>query len=98
MVTFRQPTALSRVTIQAGLADGNDERSRQARPRQVDLLFSDGTCTVLDLTDSAGAQHVDVKAAGVTSVRAVIVDAYAPRDATSSPLVSVSELSFQRQK
>jgi hypothetical protein len=98
VLTFRQPDAVRRVTIEAGLADGNDERGRQARPRQVDLLFSDGTCTVLDLTDSAAAQHVDVKVNGVTSVRATIVDAYDARDATGTPLVSISELSFQRQK
>jgi hypothetical protein len=98
VVTFKQPSAVARVIVAAGLADGNDERARQARPRQLDLLFSDGTCKVFDLTDTAAAQHLDVKAAGVTSVRVVIVDAYDARDATGNPLVSLSELTFQRQK
>jgi hypothetical protein len=98
VITFKQPSAVARVIVQAGLAEGNDERPRQARPRLVDLLFSDGTCTPVDLTDSAGPQQFDVKAAGVTSVRAVIVDAYDARDATGPPLVSLSELTFQRQK
>jgi hypothetical protein len=98
LVTFRQPASLNRVTMLAGLAEGNDERARQARPRQVDLLFSDGTCTVFDLTDTPTAQHVDVNAAKITSVRVVIVDAYPARDARGTPLVGISEVGFQRRK
>ncbi|MEN3359145.1 MAG: hypothetical protein V7637_3127 [Mycobacteriales bacterium] len=98
VVTFKQPSAVARVIVQAGLADGNDARAQQARPRQLDLLFSDGTCVPFDLTDTAAAQHIDVKAAGVTSVRVVIVDAFDARDATGTPLVSLSEVTFQRQK
>jgi hypothetical protein len=98
VLTFRQPATINRVTIAAGLAEGNNERPQQARPRQVDLLFSDGTCTVFDLADSPGGQHVDVNAAKVTNVRVVIVDAYPPRDAGGAPLVSLSEVGFQQRK
>jgi hypothetical protein len=98
VVTFRQPASLNRVTMLPGLSESNDQRFRQARPRQVDLLFSDGACTVFPLQDDPTAQHIDVKATNVTSVRVVIVDAYPPRDATGPPLVSISEISFQRQR
>jgi hypothetical protein len=98
VITFRQPDAIRRVTVQAGLADGNDQRTQQARPRELDLLFSDGTCTVFDLTDSAAAQTVNVRVNGATSVRATIVDAYDAQDATGRPLIAISEISFQRQK
>jgi hypothetical protein len=92
-IAFRRPATIERVTVRAGLAKGNDKRTQQARPRQLDILFSDGTCRVADLADDAGEQRIDVKAVDATHARVVIVDAYPPSD-QGDGLVSLSEISF----
>jgi hypothetical protein len=97
LVTFRGPAAVERITVRAGLAKGNDKRSLQYRPRRLDVLFSDGTCRVLDLADDAGAQTVAAKAAGVTNARIVVVDAYPPSD-RGDGLVSLSEIGFEARR
>jgi hypothetical protein len=97
LVTFRKPAAVERITVRAGLAKGNDKRTLQYRPRQLDVLYSDGTCRVVDLADDAGEQAVGAKAAGVTSARIVIVDAYPPSD-RGDGLVSLSEIGFEARK
>ena len=97
LVTFGQPTSIDRVVFRGGLAKGNDTRTLQARPRRLDVLFSDGTCAVADLGDDAGPQKVGAKAAAVTNARVVIVDVYPPADGGES-LVSLSEVSFERRK
>jgi hypothetical protein len=96
-VTFRRPATVDRIVVRAGLAKGNDKRATQARPRQLDILFSDGTCKVADLTDDAEAQTVEVTASGVAHARIVIVDAYPPSD-QGDGLVSLSEIAFQTRR
>jgi len=97
LITFRTPADVERVVIRAGLADGNDKRALQYRPRRVDIRFSDGTCQVADLADKAEPQTIGVKAAGATLARVVIVDVYAPADA-GDELVSLSEIGFEARR
>jgi hypothetical protein len=98
VVTFRQPSTLDRVTVLPGLAEDNDQRFRQARPKQLDLLFSDGTCEVVDLQDDPGAQHKDITVSNATNVKVTIIDAYPVRDAAGPPVVAISEISFQHKR
>jgi hypothetical protein len=98
LVTFPQSATVGRLSVRAGLADGNDERARQAHPRQLDVQFSDGSCIPLDLADTPDAQQFDITTAAVTSARIVIVDVYPARDTPGVPLVSLSEVTFQRRK
>ncbi|HEU4423169.1 MAG TPA: hypothetical protein VFR67_11605 [Pilimelia sp.] len=94
LVTFRTPGDIERVVIRGGLAEGNDKRALQHRPRRLDIRFSDGTCQVAELDDKAGPQTIGVKAAAATHARVVIVDAYPPSDAGDG-LVSISEIGFE---
>jgi hypothetical protein len=96
-ITFKSPAAVDRIVVRAGLAKGNDKRALQARPRRLDILFSDGSCKVADLADDAEAQTVDVAATGVAHARIVIVDAYPPSD-QGDGLVSLSEIAFQTRR
>jgi hypothetical protein len=93
VVAFQQEAGIARVLIRAGLAENNDNRQLQSRPKQVDILFSDGTCYTAELTDDAGEQEVAVDATA-TEARLVIVDAYPPADAGDG-LVSLSEITFE---
>jgi hypothetical protein len=98
IVTFRRPARVDRLSISAGLAEANDQRTRQARPRAIDVVFSDGTCVSADLTDTAGAQSVAVNIAETTTARLVIVDVFAARDierGVRDVMVSLSEVTFQ---
>ncbi len=95
LVTFRQPVSVDRLTVNAGLAEDSDERLRQARPRQLDVRFSDGTCAQVDLADVPTAQPVKVHAQLVTRARVVVVDAYPARDRPKVLLMSLSELTFE---
>jgi hypothetical protein len=94
LVTFRTPADVERVVVRAGLAEGNDKRALQHRPRVLDIRFSDGTCRVAELADKAGPQTIDVKAAAATHARVVIVGVYPPADAGDG-LVSLSEVAFE---
>jgi hypothetical protein len=98
LVTFPQAATVSRLSIRAGLAAGNDERSRQAQPRVLDVQFSDGSCTTVELANTPDAQQFPVTTGAATSARIVIADVYPAPDAQGPPLVSLSEVTFQRRK
>jgi hypothetical protein len=93
LITFSQEAAVERVVIRAGLAENNDGRELQSRPKQVDILFSDGTCYTAELSDGADAQEIAVEATA-SEARLVIVDAYPPADAGDG-LVGLSEVTFE---
>jgi len=95
LVTFRQPVAVERISVAAGLPDGNDERLRQARPRELDVLFSDGSCAVVQLRDSPDVQSIDVRTQEVTNARVVITDVYPAKDQSGDALATLGEVSFE---
>jgi hypothetical protein len=94
VITFQQEASIERVMIRAGLAENNDQRELQSRPKQVDILFSDGSCYTAELSDDAGPQEIAVDATA-SEARLVIVDAYPPADTGSDGLVSLSEITFE---
>jgi hypothetical protein len=93
LIPFREEAAINRVVIRAGLAENNDKRQLQSRPKQVDILFSDGTCFTAELSDEAGGQEIAVEATA-SDAQLVIVDAYPPADAGDG-YVSLSEVTFE---
>jgi hypothetical protein len=96
LITFRREAAVERVTIRAGLAGNNDQRALQFRPKLVDILFSDGTCSTVELGDGADAQKIEVKATALHA-RVTIVDVYRPSD-QGDGLVSLSEVTFETRR
>jgi hypothetical protein len=80
LVPFANPASVERVAIRSGLAEGNNQRTLQARPRRIELSFSDGTCLPYQLANSPGEQRIRVKATGVDQVRLTIIDVYPPED------------------
>jgi hypothetical protein len=93
LVTFGQEASVNRVTIRSGLAESNDHRQLQFRPKQVDILFSDGNCYTAELIDDPGGQEIAVDATA-SEARLVIVDTFPPADAGDG-LVSLSEVTFE---
>jgi hypothetical protein len=98
LVTFPQPATVSRLTIRAGLAAGADERTRQAQPRVLDIQFSDGSCQPVELANTPDAQQFKVTTGSSTSARIVVADVYPAPESQGTPLVSLSEITFQRRK
>jgi hypothetical protein len=93
-VDFTRPVDVDRLTVRAGLDRANPNWATQARPRVLDLVFSDQTCKRLTLADQAAPQHLSVGAKEVTSVVVRVVDAFPARDGAGQA-VALSELTFE---
>jgi hypothetical protein len=93
---FAAPTQIDRVTIQAGLDPGSPDRLKQARPRTVDMAFSDGQCVRQQLLDVFDPVNIAVPAAQAESVRIRIVDVYPPRSGQGD-LAAISEVTFSQR-
>jgi hypothetical protein len=98
LVTFDRPVQIDRVSVAAGLADGNPQRDLQARPRAIDVLFSDGTCQTENLTDNAAEQQFKTEVKSVTSVRLTVVEVYPPSDPAQTVLVGLGEVRFETRE
>jgi hypothetical protein len=77
VLTFGSPVDLDRVGITAGASEKPEDFVAQPRPKQLHLVFSDGSSADLNLKDSADFQTFSVKARDVTSVQMQIVSVYA---------------------
>jgi hypothetical protein len=106
LLTFSGQSSVDRVTIRPGLSGDNPQRVQQARPKTVDVLFSDGTCLTRQLADKPDPQEFDVKVGGATGAQLAIIDVYsagadAPGGAAAGAgpqnLVAVSEIGFQHR-
>jgi hypothetical protein len=94
---FEQPTRLDRITIQAGLNPESPERLKQARPRVVDMLLSDGQCLRQEeLPNSFEPFNVAAPGGEVESVKMQIIDVY-PAESGAGDLVAVSEITFSQR-
>ena len=93
---FAEPTQIDRVAIQAGLDPESPERLKQARPRIVDMQFSDGQCLRQELPDSFAPLNINVPAAQTDSVTLNVVTVY-PAQSGAGDLVSISEVTFSRR-
>jgi hypothetical protein len=96
-VSFTQDTKVDRITVRAGLDRNNQQWSKQARPRTIDVRFSDGSCKRLDLKDEFGAQRFSVQAAAANGAIVTIVDAYPQHDGPGG-LVALSEITFEARR
>jgi len=95
-LTFAQPVAVDRVTIQAGIDPANAEATRQVRPRTVDILFSDGQCYRAVLEDRFDPQPVDVDVLEATGAELRVVDGYPALDGPGD-LATLGELTFSHR-
>lgn len=94
-VLFERPSEVNRVTVRAGLDRSLEDWSKQARPRQIDVGFSDGTCIRATLDDRAEPQQLENLEVGqVDSATLTLVDAY-PALAGEGRLIAVSEIAFE---
>ena len=97
VVSLAQASRVDRVTIQPGLQRDNPNWSKQARPRTVELRFSDGTCQRISLGDAFEPQTFDVEARAVSDVQVVILDAY-PQQEGRGDLTAISEIGFAARR
>jgi hypothetical protein len=94
---FEQPTRLNRITIQAGLSTESPDRLKQARPRVVDMLLSDGQCLRQEeLPDLFEPFNITAPGREVDSVTMQIIDVYPPASGAGE-LVAVSEITFSQR-
>jgi zinc-ribbon domain len=78
--------------IEAGLAEGDERRLQQNRPKVLELRSSDGTCQPVALTDRAAVQTVRLPEPVSTDVLLVdVVDVY-PAQPGTTDLVAISEI------
>lgn len=95
-VRFAEPSPVDRVTLLAGLSADSPDRLKQARPRVVDMLFSNQQCVRQEVPDSAAPLEIAVDIPDVTSVAIQTVDAY-PAQSGAGDLVAFSEITFSRR-
>lgn len=95
-VRFAGPSPVDRVTLLAGLHADSVDRLKQARPRVVDMLFSNQQCVRQEVPDSAAPLDIAVDIPEVTSVAVQIVDAH-PAQSGAGNLVAFSEITFSRR-
>jgi hypothetical protein len=96
-VDLGQVTRVDRVVVRSGLdRERTTEWARQARPKTLDLAFSDSTCRRVDLADEAGPQTLQVDIAEASGARVTVVDAYPAKDGAGR-LASLGEIEFLRK-
>lgn len=95
-VRFDEPSQVHRVTLLPGLHADSADQLKQARPRVVDMLFSNQQCVRQEVPDAAAPFDVDLDIPEVTSVSVQTVDAF-PAQSGAGDLVAFSEITFSRR-
>jgi hypothetical protein len=95
-VRFAGPSRVDRVTLLPGLPADSADRLKQARPRVVDMLFSNQQCVRQEVPDSAAPLDINLEVPEVASVTVQVVDAY-PAQSGAGNLVAFSEITFARR-
>ncbi len=89
------PTAVTRLSFLAGVQSSRDAYDGNPRPRNVTVSFDGGQALPLKLTDTFGAQRVDIPSefgiAAAQTIRITIIDAYPAKKTTyaGSPTATV---------
>jgi len=78
VLTFPAPTNVREIGVEAGLADGDDQRGARYRPRTLRLDWAGGECQSVRLDDGPGLQRFGVRQGEVTGVTVTVVSGYAP--------------------
>ena len=93
VMTLPEAVEVAKISIQPGLEAGDPARAAQLRPTLVEVRFDDGTCTPVELDDSAGFQDHRLDGPRTTTVRLTLVDAAPPTDLEASRgVVSIGEV------
>jgi hypothetical protein len=95
-VRFAGPSRIDRVTLLPGLPADSPDRLKQARPRVVDMLFSNQQCVRQEVPDAAAPLDIAIEVPEVASVAVQVVDAY-PAQSGAGNLVAFSEITFSRR-
>ena len=83
---------VKKISVAAGLPEGDSRRMLQWRPKTIQLSFSNGQCQQLVLEDVPGLQEKDLDAVDTSQVMLSIVDAYPPATDQPDDEISVTEL------
>ena len=97
VVSLPEPTKITKVSLQAGLAEGDPDRAGQFSPTRVELLYDNGECDQIDLDDKAGFQDHRLSAPETTTLRIRVLAATPPTDeALSQGKVGLGEVRIYR--
>jgi hypothetical protein len=99
VITLPEPTEITKVSLQAGLAEGDPDRAGQWSPTRVELVYDDGQCDQVDLDEKAGLQDSRLSGPETTTVRMRVLDAAPPTDsALSADKVGLGEVRIYRAR
>lgn len=76
ILTFDEPVDINRMGFTLGGSSEPDDFQSHPRPKEVHLVFSDGSTKDITLKDKADFQRIAVKARDVTTVQVQIVSVY----------------------
>jgi hypothetical protein len=93
VLTFRQPTDVREIGIEAGLPADDPQLGARWRPQTLELRWSTGACQVVQLAKEPGLQRFPVEQGEVTDVTVVIVAGYPP-DTQGADRLDIGEITF----
>jgi hypothetical protein len=93
VLTFRQPTDVREIGIEAGLPPDDPQLAARWRPQTLELRWSTGACQVVQLAKEPGLQRFPVEQGEVTDVTVVIVAGYPP-DTQGADRLDIGEITF----
>lgn len=89
ILTFDVPAEIARVGFTPGASAKPEEFVAKGRPKELHLVFSDGSSADISLEDKAEFQDFDVVAKGVTRVEVQIVSVYGSLQSEDCALAEV---------
>jgi hypothetical protein len=92
-LTFRQPTNVREIGIEAGLPPDDPQLAARWRPETLELHWSNGACQAVQLAKGPELQRFAVDQDTVTGVTIVIVTGYPP-DTQGSDRLDIGEVTF----
>jgi len=92
-LTFRQPTNVREIGIEAGLPADDPQLAARWRPQTLELHWSNGACQAVQLAKGPELQRFTVDQDTVTGVTVVIVAGYPP-DTQGSDRLDIGEVTF----
>jgi hypothetical protein len=97
VVSLPEPTKITKISLQAGLAEGDPDRAGQFSPTKVELVYDNAECDQIDLKNKAGFQDHRLSAPETTTLRIRVLAATPPTDeALSQGKVGLGEVRVYR--
>ena len=101
VIRFAEPTAVTRVILNAGLDPADTNRNGQRPPRLVDIRLSDGRCQRVELTEDVADQEFALGGGQATAAEIQVVGVYPQRTspgtgsgAQNGGMAALSEVRF----